>query len=562
MALKDAKADEESHAKLVRAGFLRQAHSGVFHMLPLGLRVLDKIEALVDRHMKAIGASRVALSSISSAALWTRSGRLASIQSELFQFEDRKEAQFLLAPTHEEEITTLVAQSVHSYRGLPLRLYQITRKYRDEMRPRHGILRSREFVMKDLYTFDASVEAALATYEQVRAAYAAIFAALKLPVHAARASSGDMGGDLSHEYHLPASLGEDDVASCRACGYAGNTEVVKGAAATDPGPVTHGIRAWRGVSQDRRVLVNAWYPHTLTDAQTGVETALTDDDVDVAAIQAAVPGLDTGRRDAIALGQQLLAAAAKPRLVNLVDWRLRDVSKISKIPPPSWPAVDAAHLAAVDATTVTADAAGSPLRLLRARTGDDCPSCGGAGTLQVERAIELGHTFYLGTRYSAPLGLRVQAEGGVAAGELTPLMGCYGIGISRVLGAVADYGADARGLHWPRAIAPFEVVVVAAGPQAAAAEGVYDALAGSSSASEVLLDDRNVSLPYKLKDADLTGYPVVVVVGAAWRRSVADADDTANPDGLCEVQCRRLNIHEDVPLRNLHAFVESLLTQL
>ncbi|EFX06114.1 prolyl-tRNA synthetase [Grosmannia clavigera kw1407] len=440
VALKDAKQNEESHAKLVRAGFFRQAHSGVFHMLPLGLRVQDKIEALVDKHMRSIGASRVALSSITSAGLWERSGRLGSVKPELFQFEDRKQAKFLLAPTHEEEITELVAQSVHSYRDLPLRLYQITRKYRDEMRPRYGILRSREFIMKDLYTFDTTVEAALATYEQVRAAYAAIFAELRVPVRVARASSGDMGGDLSHEYHLAASLGEDDVASCRACGFAGNTEI------------TH-------------------------------------------------------------------------------------------IGPDSRPA----------------------------RSGDDCPDCGAAGSLQVERAIELGHTFYLGTRYSEPLNVRVQGDQNTpATSTITPLMGCYGIGISRILGAVADHLADPTGLRWPRAIAPFEVAVVAAGgsPLAQVAERVYDELtANTETRLDALLDDRPAaSLPYKLKDADLTGYPVVVIVGAAWRRSTATATDSSAPnislDGLCEVQCRQLGLRQDVPLSELKTFVSGLLAQL
>lgn len=503
--------------------------------------------------------------------------------------------------------------------------------------------------MKDLYTFDATVAAAMETYEQVRGAYAAIFAELKVPVRVARASSGDMGGDLSHEYHLAASLGEDDVASCSTCGFAGNTEVVRirvppparrrrrrrTAADDDTGgrqttTASHGFRgaqAWRGIARDRSTLVSVWYPEAVVDAATGVETALTDDDIDVQAVREAVPDLDVGRRDAAALGRQVLEQAttrSRPRLVNLVDWRLlRDVDSADSadsalttlttaIDAGSWPSTATADVSTADiAATAVVDAAGQPFGFVRARTGDDCPDCGAAAALRVERAIELGHTFYLGTRYSAPLGLRVQGDGeGEAEGKagsstststntntVTPLMGCYGFGVSRVLGAVADHLADAKGLCWPRAIAPFDVAVVVAGgsPLAAVAERVYDELAGTARDAredrrvpavpavpadpadlDVLLDDRPLaSLPYKLKDADLTGYPVVVVVGAAWRRSTSASAPSAsaalapphhssiiNLDGLCEVQCRQLGVRQDVPLRDLKTFVSGLLAQL
>ncbi|CAK7209693.1 hypothetical protein SCUCBS95973_000526 [Sporothrix curviconia] len=610
VSLKDAKHDEESHAKLMRAGFFRQAHSGVFHMLPLGLRVQDKIEALVDKHMKAIGGSRVSLSSISSEKLWARSGRLESVHSE-------------------EEITELVSQNVRSYRGLPLRLYQITRKYRDEMRPRHGILRSREFIMKDMYSFDLTVEDAMTTYAQVRAAYAAIFAALKVPVLAAQASSGDMGGDLSHEYHLAASLGEDYVAHCSSCDYAANTEVLEAPApsvedAVNSPPsflaVQH-AQAWRGISRDRQTLVNVWYPAEAVNKETGETVRMTDDDIDTHAIKSVVPDLDSSIENTPAAWNSVLAKAkavegeetfrpvvGKPKIVNLVDRRLLSRSPgglATEINPLQWPLFGTATAATPTdveryfdiGAAATADSSGRVFNFAKPRTGDDCPRCSSHGTLIIDRAIELGHTFYLGTRYTSPdaLDVKVQAPSSEGSGlssassqaSVVPVMGCYGLGISRILGAVADHRADRQGLNWPRAIAPYEVVVVVAPPKgnnssaasagrdkgkdemAVVAEGVYDELAQTTAGRrdmDVLLDDRaGATLPYKMKDADLTGYPVVVVVGNAWRKSggaSSSGQGSLPTDGLCEVQCRQLGVRENVPLGDLRDFVSGLLDQL
>ena len=220
---------QDGHDLLIRAGFLRQAHSGIFHLLPLGLRVQNKIEKLIDRHMLHLGASKVSLSSLSSEELWQRSGRLDKGRtSELLRLEDRKGAKYLLSPTHEEEITTIIANALHSYRQLPLRLYQVSRKYRDEPRPRQGLLRGREFLMKDLYTFDATENAAHETYEAVREAYVAFLEELKLPYLVARADSGNMGGTLSHEYHFPSPQGEDTIINCDKCDYSINEELYIG----------------------------------------------------------------------------------------------------------------------------------------------------------------------------------------------------------------------------------------------------------------------------------------------------------------------------------------------
>ncbi|GKT48402.1 putative proline-specific permease put4 [Colletotrichum spaethianum] len=459
-----------------------KSHSGVFHLLPLGRRVQDKLEHVIDYYMQELGAfiaeeraSRVALSTITSKDLWQKSGRLAQLEPELFSFDDRKGTKYMLSPTHEEEITTLVAKTVKSYKELPLRLYQITRKFRDELRPRHGLLRTREFTMKDLYTFDVSTEAALKTYEKVQSAYAGVFNALKLPVLVARASSGDMGGDLSHEYHLPTAIGEDTVVTCNTCDYAVNAEIaetrlVKKERGLDTktateSPMARPVKVWRGISRDRSTLC----------------------------------------------------------------------------------------------TTVIKNGNGQLLNLLAARVGDGCPSCDG-GVLQVQKALEVGHTFHLGTRYSEPLGAVVSIPGDRAqsgASESTTLMqmGCHGIGVSRLIGAVVEHLADSKGLQWPRAIAPYEVVVIPTTDLAEEAVGVYDEITTASNgfgAVDAVLDDRTVSLTWKLKDADLVGYPVLVVLGKVWKKD----------KGTCEVQCRRLGINEMVPLTNIRRRVSELLEQL
>ncbi|PHH63708.1 hypothetical protein CDD81_5580 [Ophiocordyceps australis] len=430
---------EDGHGKLIRAGFIRQAQSGIFQMLPMGLRVQQKVERLLDKCMQSIGASRLSLSTLSTEELWQKSNRLDKVAPELFRLQDRKKTRLLLSPTHEEEVTSLVAASLHSYKDLPVRLYQTTRKYRDEMRPRHGLLRSREFVMTDLYTFDLCQESAIDTYQQISGAYSCFFEDLKLPVLVAKANSGDMGGDLSHEYHLSHSVGSDVVAVCRECGHAVAYEAA--AAAQD----CHG--------------------------QDGQNTNAQDGDAQ-----------DTDAQD------NLLGPAA-------------------------------------------------------ASTCRECVT----GSLQLQRGLELGHTFYLGTRYSEPLGLCVPT----ANTSATPVhMGCYGIGVSRLIGAVAELKADERGLQWPRPMAPFEVAVVPSSPKVAPKMlSLYDDLA--SQGLDVVLDDRDKRFGWKMRDADLAGYPVIVVLGRAWHE-----------DATCEVQCRSLDIKQTVTSEALPEFVAKIVSRL
>ncbi|KAI1776719.1 prolyl-tRNA synthetase [Hypoxylon cercidicola] len=553
--------NEDAHAKLIRAGYLRQSHAGIFHMLPLGHRVQEKLERLIDKYMLQLGASKVSLSSISSQALWQQTNRLEGYGPELFRLTDRKDVPYLLAPTHEEEITTLVSKTVKSYKSLPLRLYQIGRKYRDEIRPRQGVLRSREFLMKDLYTFDYSIQSALSTYEQVRTAYSRLFDELKLPYLVAEASSGDIGGDLSHEYHLPTPIGEDNVISCKSCDYVANEELATTRLGpledTSPSPDSGDVLAanvWRGISKDRSTLVNVWYPASFPD-----------DCINTYAIKSVLPELDAS----LSNPTQYWSSSSEPKrhvhLVNIVDYRLGSpffiALKTNPSPEVLLPSDTNIDLATITTDYVTSSTDGEPLNLLRIQDGDNCPRCE-EGKLKVQKAVELGHTFHLGTRYSDPLEAHVQVPSNViedksvsnSTSEMTTVsmqMGCHGIGVSRIIGAVADHLADEKGLNWPRAIAPFEVVVVPGKGLEKDGVIVSEYLANSPRPIDLLLDDRPESLPWKMRDADLVGYPIIVILGRGW-----------SSDRLCEVQCRRLSSVSHILLEDLPMYINQLLTQL
>ncbi|KAI9860402.1 MAG: hypothetical protein M1824_003177 [Vezdaea acicularis] len=617
---------EDSQSLLFRAGYLRQAHSGIFHLLPLGLRVQDKLERTIDDHMSRLGASKVALSSITSEDLWTRSGRLGHGASDLFRFHDRKGGHYLLGPTHEEEITALVASTLKSYKELPLRLYQISRKYRDEPRPRQGLLRTREFLMKDLYTFDQSIEQALESYNSVRAEYIRFFDLLKVKYMVAEASSGDMGGKLSHEFHFPSAKGEDHIISCTHCAYVANEEVAQSRLPerrsfasievdtrdftpsakdletslesahtnmrSEEDPFALGIRVWSAVSKDRLTLVNVFYPSKAPHGAKKPTPRSYSHDVNVHRIKSIFPDLDAGVGDPVSVwrnrfryqhGSQTPSDAPIPansQIINIFDYR---------IPSKFYTATFAGHAdipvsakmssyfsKTIPTTSISLDpVSGAPLDLLRIKDDDPCPKCS-QGLLRVQRAIELGHTFMLGTRYSDPLRAMtvVPSDGAITTGNATtaqdaevPLqMGCHGIGISRMIGAIADIMADEKGLNWPRIIAPYDLVIIPSKGTDNDALQVYDALievsngdlkgsgaveSGLRLSIDAVLDDRPKDFAWKLKDADLLGFPVVVILGRDWKSS-----------RLCEVQCRRLGLRSWVAVGELQAHVQSMLEQL
>ncbi|KND90403.1 Proline--tRNA ligase, cytoplasmic [Tolypocladium ophioglossoides CBS 100239] len=406
--------------------------------------------------------------------------------------------------------------------------------------------------MKDLYTFDTSLESAIETYREVAAAYRAFFADLKLPVLVAEASSGDMGGDHSHEYHLVNAIGEDTVATCTSCGYTANDEV----AIARPPPrddqsarvksMEADFHVWRGITKDRKTLVNAWYPRH--------GGAWADTDINVHAVKEAVPELDASINDPLrSLIDALKHEGDSPaaiRLINIVDSRLasefRELQDKLPVVPTELSNISISQFSVTEAET------GTGFNLLRLADGDGCPRCE-TGLLQVHRALELGHTFYLGTRYSEPLELSVSLPNS-SGGPVPIQMGCYGIGVSRIFGAVAEHMADQQGLNWPRAIAPFEVVIIPPSGVSPETLGFYDMLAGQGSLSpdfDIALDDRKETFGWKMQDADMIGYPVTVVLGKAWRDK-----------GICEVQCRSLALKENVAVDDVPARLRDLLARL
>lgn len=436
--------------------------------------------------------------------------------------------------------------------------YKPAQKYRDELRPRQGLLRGREFYMKDLYTFDSSIEAALETYEQVREAYSKIFVKeMKLPVLVAQASSGDMGGSLSHEYHIPTALGEDRVMSCHSCGYVANEELAESrAAAAVFVDNTCQPKAWHGISKDRKTLVRVWFN----------SDQFSEEDISTHAVKQAFPDLDPGVEDvapfwAAAIKEFTTSEGSQVRVVNLFDDRLpKEMRKF-----PTLDSNDSAELKRLPVVNL-GEGISNPFRI---KEGDACPRCDD-GTLKVQKAIELGHTFHLGTRYSEPLGASVSMPARLLPGhdgkdsqggdEITTVpiqMGCHGIGISRIVGAVADHLADEKGLNWPRVIAPYQVVVVYNSKDTKLAKDagdVYDQLIASGRKHDVdaIIDDRqDADMGWKLKDADLVGYPVIVVLGREWKAS-----------RRLEVQCRRLAHTDLVRLKDLRTSVKELLHQL
>ena len=547
--------EEDSNVLLVRAGFVRQSYSGIFHLLPLGLRVQNKTERLLDKHMDSLQASKVSLSSFSSQDLWSKSGRLAG-GADVFKFSDRKGSKWLLSPTHEEEITNLVSTSVQSYRDLPIRLYQISRKYRDEPRPRQGLLRGREFLMKDLYTFDVDEPTALRTYDDVRGVYKKFFDELKVPYVVANADSGNMGGDLSHEYHLPSLKGEDLIVSCSHCDYVKNEELVTNkvgevrrltSADIDDSGIREEVlplKETNFVTQDRKTLIKVY----CRSRRTTTSNDSPDCEINPYAVKAAIPGVALGVENPVE--QFFYATPRGDSVLYLYDDRI-PLSQIRAKMATEWEVCKRENFTMSLVESVSGPE-GIP-DLVKLQTGDQCPACS-QGRVKVEKAIEIGHTFHLGTRYSKALDAQVAIDpGSKSQRQAFMQMGCHGIGVSRLIAASASALSDNRGLNWPRVIAPFEVVIIPhQRTDIEACAAVYDQILSDERAcNDAIIDDRDTDWLQKVREADLIGYPVIIFLGRAWRER-----------GEYEVQCRRLKIKQNVSTAKLSGFVSSLLAQL
>jgi prolyl-tRNA synthetase len=547
-------AEVDSHRLLVRAGYIRKVAAGVYSWLPLGHRVLRKVEQIVREEMDAAGAQELLLPIIQPLEYWERTGRDQAYGPLMFKLEDRKETGFCLAPTAEEVITVTVAGEYSSYRDLPVNLYQIGWKYRDELRPRFGLLRGREFLMKDAYSFDADVEGLRVTYSQMYDAYHRIFERCGLTFRPVEAQAGEIGGDVNHEFMAVAAVGEDDFVWCRNCDYAANVEAAvrgpvkragNGAADTPPMAEEHtpdmpGIKA---VAEYLGVEPSDLLKCISFDAGDGLGLALVPGDREV---------------NPYALNRALGGRPA--RLWDDADFDARkDVPRGyigPHFPGTAMVVADPAVVAEPGRGWVTgANRADHHVRnavagrdfevsavadLATVVSGDPCPRCG--GTLSVDRGIEVGHTFQLGTKYSKAIGAQYRD----AQGEEHPMvMGCYGIGVSRVVAAVAEEHHDDAGLSWPDNLAPYDIHLISlpgkgeAAPEVvAAADRLYESLKAVGKA--VLYDDRDASPGVKFADADLLGMPVQLVLGG---KGLAR--------GVVERKARATGERDELPLQDV-----------
>ncbi|MHC6625967.1 proline--tRNA ligase [Streptomyces globosus] len=543
--LREDPADAEtlSHRLLVRAGYVRRSSAGVWTWLPLGKRVLENVSRIVREEMDAIGGQEVLLPALLPREPYETSGRWSEYGDLLFRLKDRKGADYLLGPTHEEIFTLVVKDQCTSYKDLPVILYQIQTKYRDEARPRSGVLRGREFQMKDSYSFDVSDEGLAESYALHRAAYQRIFTRLGLDHRIVSAVSGAMGGSASEEFLAPAAAGEDTFADCPACGYAANTEAV-----------TFPLAEAADASAEHPPLEEIPTPDTPTietlaahlgvPASATLKNLLVKVDGEITAV--GVPGdreVDLGK-----LAEHLAPAVVE--LVTAEDFadrpdlvrgyvgpqglgKVRYLADPRVAPGTAW--VTGANKPDTHARNVVCGRdfqVDRHLDVAVVEPGDPCPRCG-AG-LRLDRAIEVGHIFQLGRKYADAFGLDVLGREGK---PVRVTMGSYGIGVSRAVAALAEQTADERGLSWPAEVAPADVHVVAAGKavQLALAEQAAEALAAAG--RRVLLDDRaGLSPGVKLTDAELIGVPWILVAGRRAGESVV------------ELQHRAAGTREELPL--------------
>lgn len=519
-----ADADIESHRLLLRGGFIRRLASGIYAWLPLGQRVLAKTAEIVREEMDAIGAQEMTLPIAQPVELWARSGRDESYGPLMFRLHDRREAGFVLSPTAEEAITSIVAGEYSSYRDLPVNLYQINWKYRDELRPRFGLLRAREFLMKDAYSFHVDTDDLKRTYQEMYDAYTRIFERCTLTFRPVEGEAGEIGGDVNHEFMALAAVGEDDFVWCPNCDYAANREVARRA------PVDVGDE--RADTPPRERLHTPDMPGIADVAahlgkQHGELLKCIAFEVDGDVGLALVPG--DREVNPVALAEAL--APQNVRVFDDADFEKHPELARGYIGP------DAAGVAVViadplvraphgwvtganepdhhvqDAVLGRDFEVGEWADLVIVIADDPCPRC--SSPLAIDRGIEVGQVFELGTKYAVALGALYTDEAGA---QHPMVMGCYGVGISRVITAVVEQHHDDVGIVWPPALAPYDVHLVSLPGKAApeevvtAAERIYAELTNAGVA--VLYDDRDASPGVKFADADLLGMPIRLTVGA------------------------------------------------
>ncbi len=552
-----AEAEIPSHRLLLRAGYIRRVAPGGYVFLPLGKLALDRIADLVRRHMRAIGAQEVHFPALLPAEPYQTSGRWTAYGDDIFRLTDRRGAPFLLGPTHEEVMTLLVKDVYASYRDYPVTLFQIQTKYRNEARPRAGLLRSREFLMKDSYSFDLDPAGMDESYATHRAAYLKIFDELQLRITVVAAGVGSIGGSRSEEFLAEAPSGEDTFVACPTCGYAANTEAV-----TTPRPPARDIAAappmevhdtpdtptieslvalanarklagrtdWTAADTLKNVVVEV-HPPGAPEPEVLVIGVPGDREVDLKRLEAVLYPATVTIFEDWESRPELVRGYIGPQI--LADVGIRYLVDPRVVPGTAW--LTGANEPGRHAINVVCGRDFHPdgtIEAAEVRAGDPCPACEN-GALTIRRGIEVGHIFALGRRYTDAFELDALGPDGT---PIRIFMGCYGLGVSRVLAAVAEQHHDEAGLTWPPSVAPCDVHLVPTGhAQREAAEALADELVARG--LRVLLDDRDgVSAGVRFTDAELLGMPWIVVLG----RKLAD--------GLVELRDRATGARTEVPL--------------
>ena len=516
-----AEAEIISHQLMVRAGMVRRLAAGLYTWLPLGLRVVRKVEAIVREEMDRAGAQELLMPSIQPSELWQESGRWEQFGPELLRLNDRHGRDFCVGPTHEEVITDIARREIRSYKQMPVNLYQIQTKFRDEVRPRFGVIRSREFVMKDAYSFDMNRAGLDASYQLMHDAYVRVFKRIGLDFRVVDADSGAIGGSRSQEFHVLASSGEDAIAFSSGGNFAANVELVETTAAPTTGPsngapmhehATAGVHSINDLAKHLQVTAEQCLKTLLVEGNKGAVALVLRGDHQLNEIKAARllgVGLPLKFADAKAVHQATGAAAGSLGPVGLTIPVHVDHSAAACVDFVCGANKSGYHLLNVNWGTDLAQPESVDLR--NATPGD--PSPAGDGTLAIARGIEVGHIFQLGTKYSEALGAKCLDE----AGQAQPFqMGCYGIGITRIPAAAIEQNNDDRGIIWPTAIAPFEVALLPMNMHKAerlrdAVTALYDEL--REAGLDVFMDDRAVRPGVMFADAELIGIPHRLVMG-------------------------------------------------
>jgi prolyl-tRNA synthetase len=517
-----AEAEITSHKLLLRAGLIRKLAGGLYTFLPLGLRVLHKVERIVREEMDRTGALEVLMPALQPPDIWQQSGRYETAGEVLFKVRDRAKKEWVMSPTAEEVITTVAAAEINSYRQMPVNFYQVSVKFRDEIRPRFGLMRAKEFIMKDAYSFDVSDEAAMGSYKKMYDAYQRIFDRCGVQNFPVEADTGVIGGNYSHEFMVPAETGENEVVFCEGCGYAANVEKatsgIPKTAAREIGPAvekfaTPGVvtiealtKAPYSVPANRQIKTLVY----MADSKPVLILVRGDDQLNEAKL-AGVIGTTAFRPaeaqeifDALGAHPGSLGAVGVTEFPVTADERLRGANGMT-----TGANEDGFHFNNVSFERDIPSARWADLRTVGA--GEPCAKC--AKSLKIRRAIEVGHVFKLGTKYSEKLNATFLAEDG---SRKPSFMGCYGIGVTRTMQAIIEQCNDKDGIIWPLSVAPYQVCItpLAVAPDSAVmklAEQIYAELTGRG--IEVILDDRDERPGVKFKDADLVGFPIRIAIG-------------------------------------------------